>query len=137
LALKHLSQKEQHLKTQVLKLKSLIANLTIELKKRVRVALNNRFPCGIRDTRFQQLKLISDNSCQPTNNRFRFNFSHAGIKKLFTTWSNLKGNADTGRFMRTIKKDFIWIDERDNELLSNVVFRFVRVTFQKSVHYAA
>ncbi|MCA9395439.1 MAG: integrase core domain-containing protein [Candidatus Omnitrophica bacterium] len=38
----------------------------------------------------------------------------AGIKQIFTTWSNPKGNADTERVIRRIKEDFIWINEWDN-----------------------
>ena len=42
------------------------------------------------------------------------NCSLAGIKQIFTTWSNPKGNADTERVIRRIKEDFIWINEWDN-----------------------
>ena len=75
------------------------------------MAINNRFPKGIRDTLKEQLFLISDNGCQPTSGRFRLNCSLAGIKQIFTTWNNPKGNADTERVMRRIKEDFIWINE--------------------------
>ncbi len=78
------------------------------------MAINNRFPKGIRDTMVSDLHLISDNGCQPTSARFRLNCSLAGIKQIFTTWSNPKGNADTERVMRTIKEDCIWINEWDN-----------------------
>ena len=60
------------------------------------------------------LHLLSDNGCQPTSGRFRLNCSLAGIKQIFTTWSNPKGNADTERVIRRIKEDFIWINEWDN-----------------------
>ena len=59
------------------------------------MAINNRFPNGIRDTLKHDLHVISDNGCQPTSGRFRLNCSLAGIKQIFTTWSNPKGNADT------------------------------------------
>jgi transposase InsO family protein len=79
------------------------------------MAINNRFPNGIRDTiDKKELYLISDNGCQPTSSRFRINCSLAGIKQIFTTWSNPKGNADTERVMRRIKEDFIWINEWDS-----------------------
>jgi len=78
------------------------------------MAINNRFPDGIRDTLKEQIFLISDNGCQPTSGRFRLNCSLAGFKQIFTTWNNPKGNADTERVMRTIKEDFIWINEWDS-----------------------
>jgi transposase InsO family protein len=78
------------------------------------MAINNRFPNGIKDTVKEQLHLISDNGCQPTSGRFMLNCSLAGIKQIFTTWSNPKGNADTERVIRRIKEDFIWINEWDN-----------------------
>jgi len=36
------------------------------------------------------------------------NCSILGLKQIFTTWSNPKGNADTERVMRTIKEDIVW-----------------------------
>jgi len=81
-------------------------------------ALNNaviqRFPKGIRESLDEPLYLISDNGCQPTSERFMKNCSLLGIKQIFTTWSNPKGNADTERIMRTIKEDLVWPHEWDN-----------------------
>ncbi|MCK4446202.1 MAG: hypothetical protein KAW56_03885 [Candidatus Marinimicrobia bacterium] len=37
-----------------------------------------------------------------------------GIKQIFTTWSNPKGNADTERVIITLKKDLIWPYDWDN-----------------------
>ncbi|MDD5465935.1 MAG: integrase core domain-containing protein [Candidatus Omnitrophica bacterium] len=37
-----------------------------------------------------------------------------GIKQIFTTWSNPKGNFDTERVMRTIKEDIVWCYDWDN-----------------------
>ena len=34
-----------------------------------------------------------------------------GIKQAFTSYNNPKGNADTERFMRTMKKELVWINE--------------------------
>ena len=42
------------------------------------------------------------------------NCSLLGIKQIFTTWSNPKGNSDTERVMRTIKEDLVWPYEWDN-----------------------
>ncbi len=78
-------------------------------------AVNTRFPNGIREAvREKQLFLISDNGCQPTSRRFMMSCSILGIKQIFTTWSNPKGNSDTERVMRTIKEDIVWPYERDN-----------------------
>jgi len=72
------------------------------------MAINNRFPLGIRNSMKEQLFLISDNGCQPTSQRFMMNCSILGIKQIFTTWSNPKGNSDTERVMRTIKEGIVW-----------------------------
>lgn len=37
-----------------------------------------------------------------------------GIKQIFTTWSNPKGNSDTERVIRTIKEDLFWSYDWDN-----------------------
>jgi len=40
--------------------------------------------------------------------------SALGIKQIFTSWSNPKGNADTERVIRTIKEDLVWPYDWDN-----------------------
>lgn len=77
-------------------------------------AINNRFPHGIKDSLKQELFLISDNGCQPTSERFMQSCSFLGLKQIFTTWSNPKGNSDTERVMRTIKEDLVWCYDWDN-----------------------
>jgi len=77
-------------------------------------AVNDRFPKGIREALKEQLFLISDNGCQPTSQRFMQNCSLLGLKQIFTTWSNPKGNSDTERVMRTIKEDLVWCYDWDN-----------------------
>lgn len=73
------------------------------------MAVNNRFPAGIRESLLKdKLFLISDNGCQPTSQRFMMSCSLLGVKQIFTTWSNPKGNSDTERVMRTIKEDAVW-----------------------------
>ena len=42
------------------------------------------------------------------------NCSILGVKQIFTTWSNPKGNSDTERVMRTIKKDIVWCYDWDH-----------------------
>jgi len=79
------------------------------------MAVNNRFPRGIRETiKEQELFLISDNGCQPTSQRFMMSCSLLDLKQIFTTWSNPKGNSDTERVMRTIKEDIVWPYDWDN-----------------------
>jgi len=81
----------------------------------LQMAVNNRFPNGIRESlKEQKLFLISDNGCQPTAQRFMMSCSILGLKKIFTTWSNPKGNSDTERVMRTIKEDIVWPYDWDN-----------------------
>ena len=81
----------------------------------LQMAVNNRFPNGVRETiKDQKLFLISDNGCQPTSQRFMMNCSILGVKQIFTTWSNPKGNSDTERVMRTIKEDIVWCYDWDH-----------------------
>lgn len=81
----------------------------------LQMAVNRRFPNGIREAlKDQKLSLISDNGCQPTSQRFMMNCSILGLKQIFTTWSNPKGNSDTERVMRTIKEDIVWPYDWDN-----------------------
>lgn len=79
------------------------------------MAVTNRFPYGIREAvKEQKLFLISDNGSQPTSERFMMSCCLLGLKQIFTTWSNPKGNSDTERVMRTIKEDIVWPYEWDN-----------------------
>ena len=65
------------------------------------MAINNRFPNGILESN-DKPKLVSDNGCQPTSERYMKTCSDLKIKQIFTTWNNPKGNADTERVIRTI-----------------------------------
>ena len=69
--------------------------------------LEGQFPQGIRENK-AQLNLVSDNGCQPTSVNFMAACHLLGIKQIFTSYNNPKGNADTERVMRTIKEDLIW-----------------------------
>ena len=40
--------------------------------------------------------------------------SDLGIKQIFTSWSNPKGNADTERVIRTLKEDLVWCYDWDH-----------------------
>jgi len=71
----------------------------------------NQFPNGVREA---ALKLVSDNGCQPTSTRFMRACNHLGVKQIFTSYNNPKGNAETERMMRTLKEELIWLREWSN-----------------------
>ena len=71
------------------------------------MAINARFPNGILHAQ-HDLKLVTDNGCQPTSQGFMKACAGMKIKQIFTTWNNPKGNADTERVMRTLKEDIVW-----------------------------
>ena len=71
-------------------------------------AVNHCFPKGIKDSLKNTLYLVSDNGCQPTSLSYMKACSDLGIKQIFTSWSNPKGNADTERVIRTLKEDLVW-----------------------------
>ncbi len=73
--------------------------------------LNRQFPDGARD---MGLNLMSDNGCQPTALSFMKACRDMGVKQAFTSYNNPKGNADTERFMRTLKEELVWINEWTN-----------------------
>ena len=74
-------------------------------------AINEQFPEGIRETIQMPLRLISDNGCQPTSERFMKACSQLNIEQIFTSYNNPKGNADTERVIRTMKEDMVWLSE--------------------------
>jgi len=71
-------------------------------------AVNRQFPHGVRG---HSLNLMADNGCQPTSMSFMKACKAMGIKQAFTSYNNPKGNADTERFMRTLKEELAWINE--------------------------
>jgi putative transposase len=74
------------------------------------MAVNDQYPAGILEAE-NRPKLISDNGCQPTSEKFMKECSLSGIDQIFTSYNNPKGNADTERVIRTIKEDLVWINE--------------------------
>ena len=72
------------------------------------LAVQRQFPQGSRD---QGLHLMSDNGCQPTAVAFMKACATLGITQAFTSYNNPKGNADTERFMRTLKEEWLWLRE--------------------------
>ncbi len=77
-------------------------------------AVQKRFSQGIKDSLTSTLYLVSDNGCQPTSLSYMQACSTLGIKQIFTSWSNPKGNADTERVIRTLKEDLVWPYDWDN-----------------------
>jgi len=75
------------------------------------MAANKQFPNG---TRGQGIKVMSDNGCQPTSDKFMAMCCTMGIEQAFTSYNNPKGNADTERMMRTMKEEFFWLKEWDS-----------------------
>lgn len=70
-------------------------------------ALNNQFPEG--KPKEHELKLVTDNGSQPTSTGFIRDCSVLGITPCFTSYNNPKGNADTERFIRTLKEGCVWL----------------------------
>lgn len=74
-------------------------------------AVCRQFPGGIKESRIEELNLMSDNGSQPTSLKFMQEAASLGIKQAFTAYSNPKGNADTERLIRTIKEELLWLRE--------------------------
>ncbi|MDN3505930.1 MAG: integrase core domain-containing protein [Simkaniaceae bacterium] len=111
------------------RLKAMIGDLTIELKKRRGVTMTRfpslkvieitepkaleegickQFPNGVREAR---LELASDNGFQPTSTKSMQTCHHLGLEQIFTIYNNPKGNAETERMVRTLKEELIWLRE--------------------------
>ena len=72
------------------------------------IGINRQFPQGARG---HDLHLMADNGCQPTAISFMRACRDMGVKQAFTCYNNPKGNADTERFMRTLKEELVCINE--------------------------
>jgi putative transposase len=72
------------------------------------MAVNHQFPEGVRG---MGVSLMSDNGCQPTSLAFMEACRSLEIHQAFTSYHNPKGNADTERFMRTLKEECLWLRE--------------------------
>lgn len=88
-----------------------LSSKTKDWEEALHNALQGQFPQGIKDTLKTSLRLVSDNGCQPTSERFMRTCGALGIEQIFTSYNNPKGNAETERVMRTLKEDLIWIRE--------------------------
>jgi len=76
-------------------------------------AINTQFPFGVRG---QNLHLMSDNGSQPTATSYMQTCANLGIQQAFTAYNNPKGNADTERFMRTMKEECLWLQEWERRI---------------------
>ncbi len=84
------------------------------------MVVNNRFPEGIKE-KAEKLFWVTDN--QPTSMKCLEGCSNLGIKQIFTSWLNPKGNANTERVIRTIKEDLVWPREWENPFEFEEAFR--------------
>jgi putative transposase len=81
---------------------------TQEWREALEEAVLQEFPNGVRG---QGLKLVSDNGCQPSSKSFLKMTATLDIEQIFTSFNNPKGNAETERFMRTLKEECFWLEE--------------------------
>ena len=97
-------------------------------------ALFNGYPDGARG---KQIKLVSDHGSQPTSRSFMKFCSEHGIKQIFASYNNPKGNAETERMIRTIKEEVIWVNEfRSLEEAKEKIGQFVEFYNEKYPHSA-
>jgi putative transposase len=81
---------------------------TQERREALEGAVIQEFSHIVRD---QGLKLVSDNGCQPRSGSFLKLTATLDIEQIFTSFNNPKGNAETERFMRTLKEELLWLEE--------------------------
>jgi len=102
---------------------------TEDWKRAVDMALLNEFPDGVRG---EGLKLISDNGCQPTSRAFMKDMASLEIEQIFTAYNNPKGNADTERFMRTVKEELLWLEEFESfEEAKNALKQWIETDYNR------
>lgn len=106
-----------------------------EWQEAIEMAVESECPYGSRE---EDINLMSDNGSQPTSLSFMKCMSTLGIKQAFTSYNNPKGNADTERVMRTIKEEFLWLEEFDS--LEEVKMRlsyWIEVDYNKRYVHSA
>lgn len=80
---------------------------------------------------------MSDNGSQPTSLRFMKACSELEVTQVFTSYSNLKGNADTERMIRTMKEELFWLREWSDEYeLSRELGKWVKYYNSNYLHFA-
>ena len=104
-----------------------ITSKTSDWLNALNMAVNQQYPHGIRDN--SSLSLVSDNGCQRTSVNYMAACNVLGIKQIFSSYNNPKGNADTERVMRTIKEDLVWPYEFNSpfelqEALDGWIYRY-------------
>jgi putative transposase len=72
------------------------------------MAVNRQFPHGARE---QGVSRMSDHGSQPTALAFMAACNTLEVHQTCTSDHNPKGNADTERFMRTLKEECLWLQE--------------------------
>ena len=90
------------------------------------------FEAGIR---LSGLKLVSDHGSQPTSIGFMKFCKEYGIKQIFATFNNPKGNAETERVIRTIKEEVVWVNEFETFEEADIAIReFVKFYNEEYCH---
>lgn len=98
------------------------------------IALNEGYPEGARES---GAVLVSDNGSQPTSKLFLSECSTLGIRQIFTSYNNPKGNANTERYFRTYKEEVVWIlEDLSFQELSEKTKAFERFYNQEYPHSA-
>jgi putative transposase len=72
------------------------------------MVVNHQHPDGARG---KGLSLMSDNGCRSTSVAFMEACSPPEIHRAFTSYNNPKGNAATELFRRTLKEEYLWLQE--------------------------
>ena len=91
-----------------------------------------QFPEGVKG---KNLKLVSDNGCQPTSEKFMKSCNTVGITQIFTSYNNPKGNADTERVIRTMKEELFWLHEwRSQKQIEEALEKWVNEYNFKYLH---
>jgi putative transposase len=90
-----------------------VQSRTVDWLEALENALREQFPEGIREGNRDELLLVSDNGSQPTSVKFMAACNVLGIKQIFASYNNPKGNADTERVIRTMKEDLVWPNDFD------------------------
>jgi putative transposase len=81
---------------------------TQEWHEALKEAVLKEFPHGVRG---QRLQLVSDNGCQPSSGAFLRVTAILDSEQIFASSNNPKGNAETERFVRTLKEECLRLEE--------------------------
>lgn len=70
------------------------------------MALNIQYPYGVKSA---EVKLVSDDECQPTSRAFMKVCGTLGIQQISISYNNPRGNAETERMFHTMKEELLWL----------------------------